>query len=335
MDTSGAKLHLVHQGNRLKGSIICDSISKTQIGGTRQAIITFTARSRKNLIDKLSSLDRDIITSSGAAFLTLTYANRYPTDKDAKIHLRSFMRRLERVVGRKLGFVWRLESQERGAPHFHLLIFGWKKTKSGWPLTFIQFQNLWVDTIGFLYWDYSYVQPLCPYLRINFIREFKALMCYVSKYVAKIEQFSDDPPAESERARSVRASAEDRLRSLFNYSANLYASSFNNFNINDFINKEKELSGRFWGIENRDLIPWAEIREMFIDVNAGLDAVITLLSMKFRVIKPGELQGFTIFSEDSDYWYDRFPDFSNIDDLNVKIIYKSKITLDNLLEMVS
>jgi hypothetical protein len=159
-------------------------------------------------------------------------------------------------------------------------------------------------------------------------------MCYVSKYVAKLNGSSNVLETSTQRARSARRDAQERLRSLFNYSANLYDSTFQNYDLNDFIQSEKELSGRFWGIENRDLIPWAEIREIFIDVNSGLDAVITLLSMKFRVIKPGVLQGFTIYSDDSGYWYDRFPDFAKIDEDNIKIQYQSRIGLNDLFEMV-
>lgn len=58
--------------------------------------------------------------------LTLTYPDAWPSARQAKAHLKTFCQRLERVAeaaGRRLAVVWRLEFQQRGAPHFHLLIF--------------------------------------------------------------------------------------------------------------------------------------------------------------------------------------------------------------------
>jgi hypothetical protein len=57
-------------------------------------------------------------------FVTLTYGREWPdTRHELKRHLDRFLHRLKRKFP-KVAAVWRLELQERGAPHFHLLVFG-------------------------------------------------------------------------------------------------------------------------------------------------------------------------------------------------------------------
>lgn len=58
---------------------------------------------------------------------TLTYPDTYPLDgREVKAHFRAFVERLRRTNWfEKHSFVWFLEFQERGAPHFHLLLTGW------------------------------------------------------------------------------------------------------------------------------------------------------------------------------------------------------------------
>jgi hypothetical protein len=52
----------------------------------------------------------------------LTYPAVWPEyPKVWKDHLKAFRKRLERHYGR-LGIIWKLEAQQRGAPHFHLLL---------------------------------------------------------------------------------------------------------------------------------------------------------------------------------------------------------------------
>ncbi len=59
----------------------------------------------------------------GAIFITLTYGGEFPSPAVAKKHLDRFIKRLRREY-LEAGGIWRLEWQERGAPHFHLLVLG-------------------------------------------------------------------------------------------------------------------------------------------------------------------------------------------------------------------
>ena len=58
--------------------------------------------------------------------MTLTYPIEFPGAREAKEHLKTYCQRLERVfklADKRIAIVWRMELQQRGAVHFHLLLF--------------------------------------------------------------------------------------------------------------------------------------------------------------------------------------------------------------------
>lgn len=87
--------------------------------GTRQRITGFTDRSRRNLRDTIHALRRD----AGSLFLTLTYHETDPHPREAKSHLDRFCKRMRRRWP-EASIVWKMEPQERGTVHFHLLVYG-------------------------------------------------------------------------------------------------------------------------------------------------------------------------------------------------------------------
>jgi len=89
---------------------------KASGGGKRGDIENFSADARYRLFRLLHSIEFERVT-----FITLTYPAEFPTNpKIYKGHLREFRRRFERKFG-AVRAVWRLEFQERGAPHFHIM----------------------------------------------------------------------------------------------------------------------------------------------------------------------------------------------------------------------
>jgi len=56
-------------------------------------------------------------------FVTLTYPDEFPEPDVSKQHLDTFFKRFTRRFP-KAGAVWKLEPQQRGAPHYHLLVWG-------------------------------------------------------------------------------------------------------------------------------------------------------------------------------------------------------------------
>jgi hypothetical protein len=91
------------------------------IGGDRTAVMRMSAASRRRLLLLCARLR--VASVHDSVFVTLTYPMRFPTPSMAKVHLDVWVKRLRREFPGVSG-VWRLEPQRRGAPHFHLLLFG-------------------------------------------------------------------------------------------------------------------------------------------------------------------------------------------------------------------
>lgn len=139
-----------------------------RIGAPRGRVNKFSRASRLRLLRLFSTLGVDHAPRAGASFLTLTYPSEFPSPAVAKNHLRAFLERIRRHFP-AASAVWRLEFQRRGAPHFHLVVFG---------LPFIPkraIQRVWGSIIG-----YAKV-----FTRIELIRDRRKLMGYASKYLAK------------------------------------------------------------------------------------------------------------------------------------------------------
>lgn len=84
--------------------------------GKRGKITIFSAESRYRLFRLFHGLQFKRWT-----FCTLTYGATFPDDpRVCKVHLKAYRRAFERRYG-KIPGVWRMELQERGAYHFHIL----------------------------------------------------------------------------------------------------------------------------------------------------------------------------------------------------------------------
>ena len=163
----GSGAGVTFQGGLVQAHVSRLSDDASRCGGGRRGVISgFSPASRLRLMRLFASLDQSRISS---VFLTLTYPAEFPSPAEAKKHLRTFLKRVSRLYPGASG-VWRLEFQERGAPHFHLVLFN---------LPFMPkelVQSWWGDIIGF---D-------APFTRIEFISTRKKLVNYVSKYTAKV-----------------------------------------------------------------------------------------------------------------------------------------------------
>jgi hypothetical protein len=116
------------------------------------------------LLQQLASIDR----SRGLPlFVSLTYpGGTWPDDPAVwHDHLERFYKRLcRRFPAWPVALVWRMEPQKRGAPHFHLLIFG----VSFLPAT-------WVGEV---------CAARCS--RVERVRTWRGVMSYAAKYLGKV-----------------------------------------------------------------------------------------------------------------------------------------------------
>jgi len=138
-----------------------DAIKREKRGN----VTTFSRKSRKRLCELFNRLD---LKGRKTIFLTLTFAKINMADTATQAFKR-FYERL-RYHFPSVSFVWRKELQDRGAFHYHLLV---------WNLPFIsqkQLQDVWTQCTG---------EPL-SILDIRLIRGKKWVIRYVSKYLAKV-----------------------------------------------------------------------------------------------------------------------------------------------------
>lgn len=126
---------------------------------------------------------RDI---GSGCFATVTYPSVYPTDPEIYHRdLDTFLKRLDRAYPGSCGW-WRLEFQKRGAPHFHLLIFGTQenvKNLRAW------IKVAWYEVVGS-----NDPKHLAAGTQCDLIANRRHAMRYASKYAAKIDDKTKSGP---------------------------------------------------------------------------------------------------------------------------------------------
>ena len=144
-------------------------------GGLRGKITGFSDGSRRRMLEMMNKLTFESMT-----FVTLTYPAVFPADgRQVKEHLRRFRARLEKRFG-KLTVVWRMEYQERGAPHFHLILLDAPFICRWW------LSKAWVDsndTKSMLNFRYG-----TNIKGIALKGDTQKIINYVCKYAGKVEE---------------------------------------------------------------------------------------------------------------------------------------------------
>lgn len=146
----------------------------------RKPITHFTRKSRFNLLLLLGKVDWDQVGDS--SFITLTYPDEcVHFDKDRRnTEVYLFQRHMEKYLGAKVGFVWRIEwkKRQRGAyigelaPHIHILTYG------GGFLGELTTLWIWRKVLGVKRW----VSTHCEH-----IPKGEAVGCYIAKYCGKVD----------------------------------------------------------------------------------------------------------------------------------------------------
>lgn len=325
----GSKLFLEcrQKGNLLKVKVDHkhSNISRPEnSGGSRGKVKGFSAASRKRLLEVFAGLDHNQIQQRGAAFLTLTYGQNWPHPNKAKKHLRALCKRIQRRSEcENVSLVWRMEPQSsdkgegRGAPHFHIIIFGWKKSKDGWPITADDFRNMWGDVIGLDYWNYAAynesgniddVKP--PRVEISFVRTARQVMSYVSKYVAKVEDSLDPLAAETNSSGNCLSQDDPALIGGEGGEASDPSGEINFINLAYLAadGEPLEYIGRSWGVMFRSNLPEAEESLVIIECNDQFEGFHRHIGWRWAKLR-GETQGFTVFHEHALAWYELLQEY--------------------------
>jgi hypothetical protein len=163
------------------------SLRKRRGGGLRDRVRGFSRASRKNLLRRLASINRSVFRAfrGRMIFRTLTYPHEYPQDPVlCKGQLKALHKRLQREFGDFAGF-WRLGIQQRGAWHFHLLLFvGPSIGPIGQLRRFIS--SSWYEVTGKVSEGH-----LRTGTRVEAVKKWKQATSYVERYLAKAEEFPE------------------------------------------------------------------------------------------------------------------------------------------------
>lgn len=139
-------------------------------GGRRGAISGFSKWSRRRLLRLLGMVRKD---APLPLFITLTYPATFPSAAQSKRDLDAFLKRLARAYP-AASAIWRLEAQKRGAPHYHLLVWGTGFVPHQWVA------QSWYDVVGS-----GDEKHLAAGTRVERVRSWRGVWSYTSKYIAK------------------------------------------------------------------------------------------------------------------------------------------------------
>lgn len=158
-------------GSLIKSKIPGPSVHKR---GIRGKVKGFSKGSRGRLLEHLHRVRRD----SPAVFLTLTYPGEYDADPRVwKRHLNNFDRALDRAGLRPLSACWKLEPQKRGAPHFHLIVFG---------VTSLKGFRAWAAETWYRIVNSGDTKHLRAGISASWVRSHHGIISYASKYMGKL-----------------------------------------------------------------------------------------------------------------------------------------------------
>jgi hypothetical protein len=156
-------------------------------GGSRDKVKGFSRTSRRNLLRRLASINRRAFRAfkGRMIFVTLTYPKHNPKDPElCKRHLKALRKRLQREFGTFAAF-WRLGIQQRGAWHFHLLLFvGPSIGTVGELRRFIS--SSWYEVTGKVSEGH-----LRAGTRVEAVKRWREATSYAERYMAKPEEFPE------------------------------------------------------------------------------------------------------------------------------------------------
>lgn len=182
----------MHSLTIFEGGSLAKLTTKTEIKknvARRGKISTFSTRSRRRIMETINKINKKK-TNPNPIFITLTYPSQFPkSHRTCKRHLDIFFKSLERHFP-DIYSLWRLEYQvergtRRGAPHYHLIIF---QPLDSPPIINIKsfrsyIAHTWYNTV-----KSGDPKHLKAGTQADFMKSWRGLTSYCSKYLAKVSQ---------------------------------------------------------------------------------------------------------------------------------------------------
>lgn len=222
--------------------------------GTRQPITGFSKKARGNMLKTVARINAESYKKQDLIFITLTMPDQFDADEtNWNRYLKNFCERVRRNYP-ELAFIWRLELKRRKsgtmkgeiAPHYHLVVFNWSE--------FVEGKNIRVKTLKqeFREWLslswHEIVDGDSNHLKAGtqakFIRGKRRVTGYLTKYVAKEEDINEglsDEQIDELLHKAIEALTNEERVLLEAISTK----------------EEPRNCGRFWGIFNRNGVPWS------------------------------------------------------------------------------
>jgi ribosomal protein L19E len=146
---------------------------------TRGVITRWTRTSRRRLAFVANNTDVHFRT-----MITLTYPREYPCDgRVVKRHLNAFLTQVRREW-KGAYYLWFLEFQKRGAPHFHILLdYPLERNKDAKRSTYRRISRVWYNIV-----DSGDVRHLHAGTRVERLRSEDGGRRYAVKYAQKLRQ---------------------------------------------------------------------------------------------------------------------------------------------------
>jgi len=179
-----SKVHIRPQIEYTQGASILKvtrgGIKKINHGGKRGKINGFSRASRRRLLYTIARIKRE---ATLPLFVTLTYPDKFPNPARSKRDLKIFTQRLKREYPGS-GLIWKLEPQKRGAPHYHMLVWGVPFSDLvGW-VPFTWYQVAGDGDIKHLLWHKGLLgngNKPC----VSKVKTWRGVWSYASKYLGK------------------------------------------------------------------------------------------------------------------------------------------------------
>lgn len=146
----------------------------------------FSKKSRKRLFDIFNKIN---YSSYGVPiFLSLTFHYDNPNSQiTLKNFLRNFLKRLMRFLP-PFDYIWKFEYQERGTPHFHLIIFPLDKSKKIFtPEIEKQIKSHWLELKTC---KCSHCKKYAAH--VIEVKNYKMALSYIAKEIAKVQERYED-----------------------------------------------------------------------------------------------------------------------------------------------
>ena len=205
-------------------------------GAIRGKITEFTPSSRFRQMCALARVRRD---APLPIFLTLTYPYQWPSDwEEWKAHLDEFLSLLRKRYP-KAAAMWKLEPQERDAPHFHFLIWGLK----------------------YVPWQWVAVHWACIIHGLNSRRMLRDYPCKgggkvaASQFHAWVDEQDVSEIVKDSLKAGISIENVDTWHGVAYYAAKYLGKVCAHF---------ENGGGRFWGIHNRKKMPFSKVEEVCV-----------------------------------------------------------------------